>query len=991
MKVLLLISVLAVVVLPSGSYCGMLFPRTFTRLGGQDIQEFTSLHALEHIDKVLYAEPVGGDLIRIDSGTEASFYADAGFDKIVYTLEGVDLYGIRTNRGTWAYGAHGSGSGPGWFDGPRAVAIDHNRQILGDIERWVVYVADAGNGRIAVLNFDYDTVSEEPQLAHVEYWGEGDLIEPYDLDYDEHSGFLYVVDRAADQIVIFGGLGSVVSTFGGTGDGVEEFSSPSALVCDTELGVTPHYVFIADTGNCRMVRLWKPILTQHNLIWLGEYHEIGFYPIGVTAFSGSGVYVLTYSKDGIGIVSFDRDLSQRVGDFGFCQGDGHYFCSPRYIRMRDGEVGITDDYSASTGLSYWVLDAQVVNASATPNPFDPLESWCLISYSVTAHGTVTIEIFDSDWTLVVGLVDSMPTACGYHQELWDGSSCPQGLYHVVLSCLDYGGDGDWDSDTLDVRIDGVPLEQFGYLPSDMPICYPSWSNKGDRIGFAVRGSEYPPEDGIYILDLTDSTWFKVAGTGMYDCYPDWSPNDEYLVFQNSVGPGLYRDPAGFTQPGTGPYSSAPLDVGDSWIYKTRSDGTQAQPTLLTVGGEENDWHPAWSPSLTIEEGDVPLDGGRIAIWCYSDHQLYTFRASDGGDRQMITPGSAEIGGEPLMDKSCPAWSPDGSQIAFHTRPLDRTSIWKIDTETRCFSKACEESSWAALSGISWSPNGSLIAYEIKDSDDLTTGVKTISSGGDFHLGYVVKHDYGYGFDWSPDGTKMVFVKEHLDGRGLAVVDFRRDEGAFPAANIAWPVSGEVLPKQDYLYIWGTAFDNIGVDGQVLSTCQSDILEWGRGKNPGIWATDYLYTLSPKEYGKIGYWDTRTFEEGVVYSLRLTVTDGVNTNTDQVYVTICDSASVGVPTDGVPKDFETAGPFPTPSAGRSTIRLGLPDERCVRASIYSCEGRLVKEILNAGLPAGYHTIEWDGRDARGKPCACGVYWCIVDTGAFSKSMKIVLLK
>jgi hypothetical protein len=258
----------------------------------------------------------------------------------------------------------------------------------------------------------------------------------------------------------------------------------------------------------------------------------------------------------------------------------------------------------------------------------------------------------------------------------------------------------------------------------------------------------------------------------------------------------------------------------------------------------------------------------------------------------------------------------------------------------------------------------------------------------------VKHDYGYGFDWSPDGTKVVFVKEHLDGRSLAVVDLRRDEGAFPPANIAWPVSGEVVPREEYLYIWGTAFDNIGVDGQTLSTYQSHVLEWGLGRNPGFWETDYLYTMSPKQYGKIGYWDTRNmdyFEEGAEYTLRLTVTDGIQTNVDMVHVRICSTGSAGVLSEPPPPELKISAPFPNPALGGTVVCLELPKGTSVRFSVYDCAGRLVKEVMSTGLPAGYHKVEWDGRDAGGRPCASGIYWCIIDTGAVSKSMKVVLLR
>jgi hypothetical protein len=660
--------------------------------------------------------------------------------------------------------------------------------------------------------------------------------------------------------------------------------------------------------------------------------------------------------------------------------------------MRDGEIGITDHYGLTSGLSYWVLDAQILNAWATPNPFDPVESYCLISYALTAHGDVTVEIFDSDWKPVETIVDDELTYCGYHHELWDGSGQLPGLYHVLLTCEDYGGDGTPDLDTLDVTIGGIPLKVLDIFPSDMTVATPAWSNAGGKIAFAVTGSPYPWYDGIYVLDLSDSSWTQLTqpnGT-VYDSHPDWSPNDAYIVFQRTPGPGSLTDRADKHTEAEGAQTANPLDLRTSYVYKISSSGPLGSETM--VAGDCY-WYPAWSPYLTNEGGEVPEDGGRIAAWMYDDHQLWTFKAMDGTDHRMVTSGADSIGEDPLLDKAMSSWSPDGREIGFNTFPGE-LGLWTIDVETGTYSLVLREESTADLRGLRWSPSGNPIAYEVYDLDALVTGVRTISVEGDYEQTYVVNHDWGEGFDWSPDGTKIVFVKSDLSGRCLAIVDSRRDEGAIPAANIAWPVSGQILPRADYQYIVGTAYDNVGVDDQILATYQSHILEWGRGRDPLVWETDFLYTMSKKEYGNIGYWDTSNpdyFEEGVDYTLRLTVTDGVHTCVEKVYVTICDSSSAMIAEKDVPRGFEISAPSPNPTEGGAVIHLGVPREMAIRVSVYNCEGRLVKEIMNTGLPAGYHKVEWDGRDAGGRPCASGIYWCIIDTGAVSKSMKVVLLK
>ncbi len=64
--------------------------------------------------------------------------------------------------------------------------------------------------------------------------------------------------------------------------------------------------------------------------------------------------------------------------------------------------------------------------------------------------------------------------------------------------------------------------------------------------------------------------------------------------------------------------------------------------------------------------------------------------------------------------------------------------------------------------------------------------------------------------------------------------------------------------------------------------------------------------------------------------------------------------------------------PNPFLGSTQIRFALaePGEAAVR--IYALDGRLVRTLLDAALPAGEKSLTWDGRDEMGRSVAAGSY-------------------
>ncbi|MCH7939496.1 MAG: hypothetical protein IID13_07105 [Candidatus Marinimicrobia bacterium] len=55
------------------------------------------------------------------------------------------------------------------------------------------------------------------------------------------------------------------------------------------------------------------------------------------------------------------------------------------------------------------------------------------------------------------------------------------------------------------------------------------------------------------------------------------------------------------------------------------------------------------------------------------------------------------------------------------------------------------------------------------------------------------------------------------------------------------------------------------------------------------------------------------------------------------------------------------------------------------------GREVVRLVDRQLEAGYHSLIWNGRDARGRDVPTGLYIARLVTANYTKSIKMLLLK
>lgn len=103
--------------------------------------------------------------------------------------------------------------------------------------------------------------------------------------------------------------------------------------------------------------------------------------------------------------------------------------------------------------------------------------------------------------------------------------------------------------------------------------------------------------------------------------------------------------------------------------------------------------------------------------------------------------------------------------------------------------------------------------------------------------------------------------------------------------------------------------------------------------------------------------------------------------------------IAAPSVAVPPIAVTlaASAWPNPCNPRTVIAFTVPAAGTVRVRLHDARGRLVRTLQDAVVPAGSHTVAWDGADDRGRPVATGSYLYSVENGGHRVAGKITLVR
>ena len=155
----------------------------------------------------------------------------------------------------------------------------------------------------------------------------------------------------------------------------------------------------------------------------------------------------------------------------------------------------------------------------------------------------------------------------------------------------------------------------------------------------------------------------------------------------------------------------------------------------------------------------------------------------------------------------------------------------------------------------------------------------------------------------------------------------------------------------------------------------------------------LYTPIPFALGSsVSHWDTSP-------TPNLLMEPALNADvTGRVDLTPWHYVDIGWVTQGPASAGEISRPpkrllgnFPNPFQSSTSIRFALEREQPVMLGVYDLAGRLVKRLVDGPLPAGDHTLRWEGTDQSGRPAAAGIYQYSLRASGRIESGRMVLVR
>ncbi len=382
----------------------------------------------------------------------------------------------------------------------------------------------------------------------------------------------------------------------------------------------------------------------------------------------------------------------------------------------------------------------------------------------------------------------------------------------------------------------------------------------------------------------------------------------------------------------------------------------------------------------ITDGYVPVSEVErylVTIWdngwggnLGSDNRNVVASFLDGGGNLMIS--GQDIGWYLNYDS-------DPDKIDFYEAYLHATYI-------------ADDSGYRTLTGVSGDPIGGGLSFSLNGTGSAmnqfypseieprsgATGIFEYVSSADGALRYSTGHRLVY-LAFGLEGVTTTSAQDTIMKRCLEWIVDQWPDTEQPSVTVLAPNGGEEILGNDVVEITWSASDNVGVTGIHI------LRSWDGGMT---------------------FPDTIASDEPDDGSFMWTVPDSTN-GTSRIKIIVEDAAGLawyddsdadfsvealsGMPDRVAPGLFALDQNVPNPFSPVTQIAYTIPTASRVMLGIYDVSGRLVRQLVDADLPANDYLATWDGTTESGETAAAGVYFYRLSANGTEFDRRMILVK